>query len=290
MARSILFQSSVPLKYWDEAVLTSVFLINRTPTSVLNGASPFEFIYKRAPKFDHLRVFGCLCFSTKLNIHDKFSEKADKCILLGYSTEQKGYKLLNLNTKSVFVSRDVKFYESVFPFKFGSDNTEHNTVPDFQTTWDPFSYDESDMSDLMKRKLGLNYQAVTPPSGPLNEDQVLEGGNGPNPNHGRNQTGGALSGQNGENETGTSNLTEESSTESLIPPVEQSSSSPRPSRNTRMPLRFDDYIVEGKHKYGIERTVNYSHLDKNSKCFVSNLNKTVEPKNFTRNGSKPSVF
>ena len=41
VARSLIFQSSLPLKYWGEAVLTSVFLINRKPTSVLNDASPY---------------------------------------------------------------------------------------------------------------------------------------------------------------------------------------------------------------------------------------------------------
>ena len=117
VARSLVFQSGLPLKYWGDAVLTSVFLINRTPTSVLNGKSPFELVYKRSPSFENLRVFGCLCFSTKLNKKDKFSKRAEKCILLGYSLEQKGYKLLSLDSNSVFVSRDVKFYESVFPFK-----------------------------------------------------------------------------------------------------------------------------------------------------------------------------
>ena len=67
--------------------------------------------------FQNLRVFGCLCFSTKLNVTDKFAERAEKCILLGYSLEQKGYKLLSLDTNSVFVSRDVKFYESVLTRK-----------------------------------------------------------------------------------------------------------------------------------------------------------------------------
>ncbi|XP_023734895.1 uncharacterized protein LOC111882761 [Lactuca sativa] len=142
VARSLIFQSGLPLKYWGEAVLTSVFLINRTPTSVLNGASPYELVYISSPVFDKLRVFGCLCFATKLNNSDKFFERADKCVFLGYSSDKKGYRVPSLDTNLIFVSRDVKFYESVFPFKlkFSSVNDILN-VPVCSS--DPFSYDES---------------------------------------------------------------------------------------------------------------------------------------------------
>jgi len=37
--------------------------------------------------------------------------------ILGYLATQKGYKLLNLMTNKTFVSRDVIFYEHIFPFK-----------------------------------------------------------------------------------------------------------------------------------------------------------------------------
>ncbi|KAL4580545.1 hypothetical protein LXL04_016743 [Taraxacum kok-saghyz] len=144
VARSLVFQSGMPLKYWGDAVLTSVFLINRTPTSLLNGKSPFELVYQRSPNFDNLRVFGCLCFSTKLNEKDKFAARAEKCIFLGYSLEQKGYKLLSLDSNSVFVSRDVKFYESVFPFKMKQVWSDSSS--DGSKDWDPFSYDEPAVS------------------------------------------------------------------------------------------------------------------------------------------------
>lgn len=35
---------------------------------------------------------------------------------MGYSSGKKGYKLLNLHTGCMYVSRDVIFFESVFPF------------------------------------------------------------------------------------------------------------------------------------------------------------------------------
>lgn len=37
------------------------------------------------------------------------------CVFIGYPYNQKGYKLLNMVTKQIFISRDVKFFEDKFP-------------------------------------------------------------------------------------------------------------------------------------------------------------------------------
>jgi hypothetical protein len=39
---TLLAHGSMPLKFWDEAFLTVVFLINRLPTPVLGHDSPHE--------------------------------------------------------------------------------------------------------------------------------------------------------------------------------------------------------------------------------------------------------
>ncbi|GJU00686.1 retrovirus-related pol polyprotein from transposon TNT 1-94 [Tanacetum coccineum] len=45
------------------------------------------------------------------------SFRFEKCVLIGYSTDKKAYKLLSMDSKNVFYSRDVRFYENIFPFK-----------------------------------------------------------------------------------------------------------------------------------------------------------------------------
>lgn len=58
------------------------------------------------------------CYATVLpKPGDKFAARVVKGVFIGYPYAQKGYKVLNLNTKQVFVSRDVNFIENVFPFK-----------------------------------------------------------------------------------------------------------------------------------------------------------------------------
>ncbi|GKD93978.1 ribonuclease H-like domain-containing protein, partial [Tanacetum coccineum] len=51
----------------------------------------------------------------------------------------------------------------------------------------------------------------------------------------------------------------------------------RSSRKTKLPTSLNDFIVEGKVKYGVERVVNYANLNHDNYCFISALNKSFEP-------------
>lgn len=87
------------------------------PTEVLKGQSPYEVFNKEMPQLEYLRTIGYLCYATNLVKHDKFSPRADACVMMGYLATQKGYILYNMTHKKFIVSRDVIFKENVFPFK-----------------------------------------------------------------------------------------------------------------------------------------------------------------------------
>lgn len=63
-------------------------------------------------------MFGCLCFATVIpHLTDKFAPRAIKGVFVGYPFAKKGYRVLDLQTKHVLISRDVCFYETTFPFQ-----------------------------------------------------------------------------------------------------------------------------------------------------------------------------
>ena len=117
VARALLFQASLPIKFWGEAVLTAAYLINRTPTSLHNNRSPYEVIYGAKPCYDQLRVFVSACYTHRVaRDKDKFGERSRLCIFVGYPFGQKGWKVFDIEQDRFFISRDVIFREDVFPF------------------------------------------------------------------------------------------------------------------------------------------------------------------------------
>ena len=62
-ARSMLSGARLEQKFWAEAVATTYYLINRSPTSVLVDKTPMEVWSGHKPSLRHLRVFGCEAYA-----------------------------------------------------------------------------------------------------------------------------------------------------------------------------------------------------------------------------------
>ena len=98
------------------------------PSSVLHAQIPHSLLFPDQPLYflPH-RVFGCTCFVHILTPgKDKLSAKATKCIFLGYSRLQKGYRCYSPQTHRYFLSADVTFFKDS-PFFFSS--SESNLFP-----------------------------------------------------------------------------------------------------------------------------------------------------------------
>ncbi|KAI5352788.1 hypothetical protein L3X38_005680 [Prunus dulcis] len=102
MARTLLVSSGVPLKYWVEAMLTSVYLINCLPTAVLQWDSPFSRLFGRVPYYSDLRTFGCACYPyLGAYLTNKLLPITIECVFLGYSSQHKGFRCLDPTNNKV---------------------------------------------------------------------------------------------------------------------------------------------------------------------------------------------
>ena len=115
VARALRFQGSFPIDFWGECILTAGYLINRTPSKFLEGKTPYSVLFGRDPTYDHLQIFGSLCYA-HVTTKDKFASRSRRCVFVGYPYGKKGWRLYDLETQVFLVSRDVVFSEGVFPF------------------------------------------------------------------------------------------------------------------------------------------------------------------------------
>ncbi len=109
---AMLNEKNLPNYFWVQAVATPVYIMNRTPTTAVHGMTPEEKFTGKKPDVSHFRVFGCIAYVHVPNEkRSKLDPKAEKCIFIGYSLEQKGYRCFNPSIRKLQVSRDVMFDE-----------------------------------------------------------------------------------------------------------------------------------------------------------------------------------
>lgn len=112
-AHSLLFKANLPIKFWGESVLAADHVLNRTPSRVLTGKTPYECLYGTTPSYANIKVFGCLCFANKASRDmEKFGKRNCKCIFIGYPFGKRAGSYTIWNEMSS--SRDVVFDETMY--------------------------------------------------------------------------------------------------------------------------------------------------------------------------------
>lgn len=92
-------------------------MINRTPSSIHHGRSPFEILHGVKPNYQQLQVFGSTSYTHRMTRDkDKFIQRSRLCIFIGYCFGKKGGKVYDIERNEFLVFRDIVFQEHVFPF------------------------------------------------------------------------------------------------------------------------------------------------------------------------------
>ncbi|KAK3021134.1 hypothetical protein RJ639_045907 [Escallonia herrerae] len=111
-ARCMLSNVGLSKEFWVEAVNTAAYMVNRSPSTVIDCKTPEEVWSGKHANFKNLRIFGCPAYA---HVNDgKLEPRAKKCIFLGYANGVKGYRLWCPDSKSsrFLISRYVTFDES----------------------------------------------------------------------------------------------------------------------------------------------------------------------------------
>ena len=96
----------------------AIHIRNLSLTSAIPGKVPYEVWTGQKPDMLHLQVFGSAAYTNipKEICGGKLEATTVKCCLLGWwSDETKGYRLEDVETKSLITSRDMRFIEDEGP-------------------------------------------------------------------------------------------------------------------------------------------------------------------------------
>jgi hypothetical protein len=113
-ARSMRLHAGLRLQFWANAVDIVIYLINRGPSSSLDGRILEEEWAGKKVNYSFLKTFGCGAFVhiDKEN-RTKLESKSKKCTLIGYDVNDFGYGLWDYENNKIIRSRDVIFNEKV---------------------------------------------------------------------------------------------------------------------------------------------------------------------------------
>jgi hypothetical protein len=113
MARCMMKAKSLPGCFRGEAVTKALFILNRSPTRVMDEKTPFEAWHGEAPMVHFFRTFR---FIAHVNNMRRGLKKLDKwsheTIFIGYESRSKAYRWYDPVEQRIVVSCDVIFDEA----------------------------------------------------------------------------------------------------------------------------------------------------------------------------------
>ena len=100
--RSMLAHAKLSKKFWAEALMTMTYVINKSPSTPLDGDVPQRVWTRKDVSYRHLKVFNYLTYvHVAKDKWGKLDPKTRPSIFLGYGDDAFGYRLWNIQEKKV---------------------------------------------------------------------------------------------------------------------------------------------------------------------------------------------
>ncbi|GJT06256.1 ribonuclease H-like domain-containing protein [Tanacetum coccineum] len=211
----------IPLSMWSGCVLTDVYLINRLPTAVLSGKSPYELVFNYKPKLSHLRS----------------NDPSDD---VRVNSEGGG-------TNPSFVESVVAYADADLSLTAEPSASTSNEIFDNSGSKNSYDVNSKMLGNITaqgQQMMVVQHQIIFIYDGEdLDFNMLLQSNEG---------------------------VTEHSNI-----------GGPRKSsKKSVLPNKLNDYVLNSKVRYGLDKVVSYSNFSSDNFSFVTNLNKTTEPKSY----------
>ena len=107
--RCMLSNSVLNKSFWDKAINTTCYLVNRSLSTAIDFRTFIEVWFNKPDDYSMLKVFGCPGYC---HVNEgKLEPRAKKDVFMGYENGVKGFRIWSMSKRKVILSRDVTFDE-----------------------------------------------------------------------------------------------------------------------------------------------------------------------------------
>nr|GFA34932.1 copia protein [Tanacetum cinerariifolium] len=151
----------LPITFWAKAVNTACYVQNRVLVTKPQNKTPYELLHGRTPSIGFMRPFRCpVTILNALDSLGKFGGKVDEGFLVGYSVNNKAFRVFNSRNQS----EDIVYYDHENVGTEADFNNLENsiTVSPIPTTR---IHDAHPISQIIghTQEEGINYEEVFAP-------------------------------------------------------------------------------------------------------------------------------
>ncbi|GJZ05922.1 putative ribonuclease H-like domain-containing protein [Tanacetum coccineum] len=109
-ARTMLADFKLPTTFWVEVVNTACYMQNRVLVVKPHNKTPYELFRGRTPALSFMRPFGChVTILNTLYYLGKFNGKSNEGFFVGYSLNNKAFRVYTIRTRKVEENLHIRF-------------------------------------------------------------------------------------------------------------------------------------------------------------------------------------